>query len=125
MTQGWKLYKNAPADGTVVCDAQDVPEGTAKSVLIGQAPVQFPILIVRREGRMHAYVNACPHQYLPLDYRAAQVLSADGRILRCTNHHAGFCAVTGLGVEGIGIGGHLDPVPVRIDSNDLLVVDDP
>jgi nitrite reductase/ring-hydroxylating ferredoxin subunit len=73
---------------------------------------------------VHAFVNACPHQYLPLDHRGDSILSADGAVIRCTNHGAGFCFSTGHGVEGLGIDQKLDVVPVRIDELGRVVIDD-
>jgi nitrite reductase/ring-hydroxylating ferredoxin subunit len=73
---------------------------------------------------VQAFVNACPHQYLPLDHRGDSILSADGTVIRCTNHGAGFCASTGHGVEGLGIDQQLDVVPVRICDLGQIVIDD-
>jgi len=73
---------------------------------------------------VHAFVNACPHQYLPLDHRGNSILSADGTVVRCTNHGAGFCISTGQGVEGLGIDHQLDAVPVCIDDLGQIVIDD-
>lgn len=83
----------------------------------------FPVLLARSGGQIRAYVNACPHQFLPLDYRAKSVLSSDGRILRCSNHEAGFDLVTGEGIDGFGAGCALDPIPVREDESGQVVID--
>ena len=96
----------------MICSLSSVPElGTHSVELSG-----FPILLARCESRLVAYVNACPHQFLPLDYRSKSVLSSDGRILRCTNHGAGFSVQTGDGVEGLGIGTCLCAIPVTLEG---------
>ncbi|WP_068110800.1 Rieske (2Fe-2S) protein [Tropicimonas marinistellae] len=116
MSDDWKSYPGAPADGTVICPLADVPEaGTASVDLEG-----FPVLLARSGGRLVAYVNACPHQFLPLDYRRGSVLSADGKVLRCSNHEAGFELETGKGVDGFGVGCSLDPVPVEVTGDGLV-----
>jgi nitrite reductase/ring-hydroxylating ferredoxin subunit len=115
MSDAWTSYRNAPADGTFLCEADDVAEGSVKSIKLG--PAAFPILIVRSAGALAAYVNACPHQYLPLDHRGDDVLSADGTVLRCTNHSAGFRVQDGVGIEGLGLNCGLDSIPIVVDDD--------
>lgn len=116
MSDEWKSYPSAPAEGTVICPLSSVPEiGTYGVDLDG-----FPVLLARRDGRLFAYVNACPHQFLPLDYRGSSVLSADGRMLRCTNHQAGFDLETGEGIDGFAVGCNLDSVPVEVMDDGLI-----
>jgi nitrite reductase/ring-hydroxylating ferredoxin subunit len=117
MTGSWQSYRGAPAPGTRLCALNDLPETGTKSLDLDG----FPILLIRVRSRLHAYVNACPHQYLPLDHKGGQLLSADGARIRCTNHSAGFCVETGDGVEGLGIGTCLDAIPIVIRSEDVLI----
>ena len=79
----------------------------------------FPLLLVRAGERVHAYVNACPHQFLPLDYRGPQILSADGGKLMCTGHGAMFDAATGEPLAGADCA--LDRVPLRLVAGQLLI----
>lgn len=118
MAEAWKSYRGAPAEGTEVCTVEKIPDpGTLTFDLDG-----FPLLLVKRSGTVRAFVNACPHQYLPLDYQGDKLLSADGRIIRCTNHQAGFLIETGEGVEGLGIGCALDAVPVSITDEGAVMI---
>jgi nitrite reductase/ring-hydroxylating ferredoxin subunit len=120
MSDAWKSYRGAPADGTILCDAEDLADGEVKSLKLGTAA--FPILLVRSAGALGAYVNACPHQYLPLDHRSGHVLSADGSVLRCTNHGAGFRVEDGVGVEGLGLNCGLDAIPIVVDDEGRIRV---
>ena len=124
MCDGWKSYRSAPSIGTLVCSAGSIPDAGFKSVVVTSAAGTFPILVFKTGDAVHAFVNACPHQYLPLDHRGDGILSADGAVIRCTNHGAGFCFSTGHGVEGLGIDQKLDVVPVRIDELGRVVIDD-
>ncbi|WP_340110394.1 Rieske (2Fe-2S) protein [Pikeienuella sp. HZG-20] len=118
MSEAWRLYAHAPAPGTRICAAEEAPAaGTRCFDLDG-----FPILLVRVEGRIMAYVNACPHHFLPLNHRGERLLSADGTVIRCTNHGAGFLAATGEGVEGAGIGAALDRIPVDLNEKGDVIV---
>jgi len=124
MRDAWKSYRSAPGNGALVCSADSVADAGFKSVVVTSATGTFPILVFKRGNAVHAFVNACPHQYLPLDHRGNSILSADGTVVRCTNHGAGFCISTGEGVEGLGIHHQLDAVPVRIDDLGQIVIDD-
>lgn len=118
MSENWKTYPSAPAEGTTICEASLVPEDRTCSVELNG----FPILLARSSGRIVAYVNACPHQFLPLDHRKPSVLSADRRVLRCSNHEAGFDLATGEGIDGFGEGCALDPVPVDVTDDGMVRV---
>ena len=124
MCEGWKIYRSAPSNGALVCSADSIPDAGFKSVVVTSAAGTFPVLVFKTGSAVHAFVNACPHQYLPLDHRGDSILSADGTVIRCTNHGAGFCVSTGHGVEGLGIDQQLDAVPVRIDDLGQIVIDD-
>jgi nitrite reductase/ring-hydroxylating ferredoxin subunit len=114
MSNGWKSYRGAPREGTLLCRADEIADDSTKSLALDCG--KFPVLLVKSAGVVRAFVNACPHQYLPLDYRGHKLLSADSTIIRCTNHGAGFRLVDGIGVEGYGIGRALDAIPVSVDG---------
>jgi nitrite reductase/ring-hydroxylating ferredoxin subunit len=78
--------------------------------------------MVRKGRDVRAFVNACPHQYLPLNHKGDKLISTDGKVIRCTNHSAGYSAETGEGIEGLGIGKCLDAIPVRVATDDIVVV---
>ncbi len=118
MSDSWKSWSGAPAPGSMLCPRSDISDGGSLCLLQDE----FPIVLVRKGDAVKAYVNACPHQYLPLNHRGDRLLSSDGSILRCTNHNAGFSSDTGEGVEGLGIGGCLDVIPVTVDRNDQIVI---
>ena len=109
MSDAWKSYPGAPDPGAELCQVEAIPNPGTHCLLIDG----FPLLLVRQGSTINAFVNACPHQYLPMNHKGDRMLSSDGQVLRCTNHAAGFDSRTGQGVEGLGIGSCLDPVPVE------------
>lgn len=117
----WTDYKNAPAPGTVLARSDDI----AKSETLARVLDGYPVLIARTAAGLFAYVNACPHQYLPLDHKGDRLLSADQRTLRCTNHSAGFDIETGEGTEGLGLGCALDAIPIVERNGDIVVSKEP
>lgn len=121
MSGGWRSYRGAPEPGTRLCTLDDLAVGRALCLDVAG----FPLVLLRLGAdSVRAYVNACPHQYLPLDHRADRVLSADGRALLCTNHGAAFAVETGLGVAGPGLGACLDPVPVTLADGTVRIADE-
>ncbi len=118
MSDSWKSWSGAPISGSTLAPRSDIPDGGTLCLLQDE----FPIVLVRKGNTVKAFVNACPHQYLPLNHRGDKLLSADGTILRCSNHSAGFSSDTGEGVEGLGIGACLDAIPVTVNRDDQIVV---
>ncbi|MBO9454490.1 Rieske 2Fe-2S domain-containing protein [Paracoccus sp. R12_1] len=113
----WRDYSTAPAPGTPICAAIEVTG--VHPVTVSTEKGEFPLLMVKDEGGYLAYVNACPHQYLPLNYRGDQMLSADGTMLLCTGHGARFDLRTGRAIKGADCG--LDPVPVSLENGMLVI----
>lgn len=115
----WTDYASAPPPGTPVCRAVEI--GGAETREVTSERGAFPLVLVRTGGEVRAYVNACPHQFLPLDHRGPRILSADGSLLMCSNHGAMFDAATGEGVAGEGLGCALDPVPLDLRDGRLVI----
>ncbi|MGQ7246353.1 Rieske (2Fe-2S) protein [Halomonas sp. V046] len=113
MTDAWRSYKSAPPAGTRVVPADALIPGASHCTTVVTENGRFPLVLVRSDADiLHAYVNACPHQYLPLDSRGSNILSRDGGLLICSAHQATFRTDTGEGVSGPGQGEALDPVPL-------------
>lgn len=119
MTLHWSEFPDAPLPGAFLFDSDEVIDGQVLSREIAG----FPFLAVTLDGRVHVYVNACPHQFLPLDHRGASILSADARHLICSNHSAVFRATDGVGVGGEGVGCALSEVPVTRVERRIFVAE--
>lgn len=113
----WQSFPHAPPLGTRICASRDTPQTGVKSFNLNG----FPLILVASADGLRAYVNACPHQFLPLDWRSVAILSEDAETLRCSNHDAGFDACTGAGIDGLGQGCALDPVPVNSVNGALFI----
>ena len=113
----WSDYSTAPPAGTPVCFASDL-EGVQTFEVASDAG-RFPLILIRKDGELRGYVNACPHQYLPLDYQGKQLVSACGGKLMCTAHGAQFEIHTGEALAGAPCG--LDPVPVTEREGQIFI----
>jgi nitrite reductase/ring-hydroxylating ferredoxin subunit len=126
MTSGneeWRKSPEAPAPGTCLGPLTDIPDGEAREYVFGTGRRVFSMLVVRRGGDARAYVNACPHVWLPLTFRASGVVSADGGRLVCSNHFAQFSVEDGRALSGpVRPGCGLTLVPIHIDAKNCLII---
>jgi nitrite reductase/ring-hydroxylating ferredoxin subunit len=116
VSEAWRLRPNAPRAGQALCAAEALPEGVAREVVFGAGVAPFSMLMVRRSGRVHAYLNLCPHFSLPLNQRRDAFLTPDGDRLMCTQHLAVFRIEDGVCVEGACVGARLEPIAVAVEA---------
>ena len=117
----WRLRPRAPMPGTVLGPLADIRDGDAREYVFGRGTTVFSMFVVRRGRSVYGYLNICPHYSSPLNYRAGEFLSEDGRYIRCTMHFSEFRIEDGFGVSGAAERCWLDPVPVHIES-DMIVI---
>jgi len=113
----WQEFPGAPALGTKICAVADIPCKGVLSVALGE----YPVLVLKAGADIQVFVNACPHQFLPLDQRSSSVISTDGLRLMCSNHHAEFNISNGEGASGHGLYSCLSIVPTHIYIDTIVV----
>ncbi len=101
---------------------EDLPDGSATPASYRKGGRDVPVLVVRRGAELRAYLDLCPHAYLPMTYRGKRVLSADGERLRCTNHGAEFAVADGRQLGGPGGGCGLTPVALNVGADGTVLV---
>lgn len=105
----------------ILCRADAIAEGEVR----GFAPMPgglTGLIALRHAGRLHVYVNACPHLGLPLEMVPDHFLDAAGRYMVCSAHGARFRLEDGRCVSGPCSGEALEPVPCEVDeAGDLSV----
>lgn len=97
MSGGEAAQAERDADGIA---AVDFAEGDIKVLQVVDGDQTWAVLVVRSEGVLRAYLNACPHQYLPLDFQGPNIVSADGSMLMCSMHGAMFAIEDGRCLDG-------------------------
>lgn len=113
----WQDFPDAPALGSQICAVADIPRGGVLSLSLDG----YPVLVLIDGTTAKVFVNACPHQFLPLDQRSNSILSSDGLRLMCSNHQAEFDIADGTGVIGFGVGACLAAVPTQLEGEYLVV----
>ena len=100
----------------VLADTRRLPEGTAVRFAVTVDGVGRDAFAVRWKGGIHAYLNTCRHQSLPLDFGDAHFFDEAYDALVCCHHGARYRPETGACLEGPCAGGRL--TPLVIDERD-------
>jgi nitrite reductase/ring-hydroxylating ferredoxin subunit len=104
----------------VLCRVEDIAEGSARG--FPAAPGSFTgLFAVKKDGRIHVYVNSCPHIGLPLEPLPDRFLDAKKQVIICSAHGARFRIEDGFCVTGPCAGESLEAVPVRIVDGQVVV----
>lgn len=104
-----------------LCGSDDIAEGTARGFVLGEGANRRDIVLVRKHGTLHAYVNSCPHQLTPLETFPDKFLNEDGSLLVCSTHGARFRAEDGFCVSGPCQGKSLASVPFESRDGTITV----
>ncbi|MCF8482041.1 MAG: Rieske 2Fe-2S domain-containing protein [Rhodospirillum sp.] len=72
------------------------------------------VFVVRHDSGVRGYVNRCPHNRIPLDFKPDDFLNLGKTHIQCATHGALFLMGDGLCVEGPCRGKRLDAFPVTV-----------
>jgi nitrite reductase/ring-hydroxylating ferredoxin subunit len=106
--------ESLPAGTVEVCGADELWDGEMACVRVGDAAV----LLVKLDGRFHAYQARCPHQGVALAEG-----ELEGGVLTCRAHRWQFDAVSGQGVNPRSA--HLKRFPVHVAGRTVLIETEP
>lgn len=104
-----------------LCSSDGIEEGGSAGFTLetGNGPIR--LMVIRKQGALHVYVNSCPHRRLPLDFHPGRFLTEDGGHILCTNHIALFRIDDGICVDGPCRGQALERIPCRVQDGVLYV----
>jgi nitrite reductase/ring-hydroxylating ferredoxin subunit len=105
----------------VLCRSDEVAEGSARGFAFGDGVDRRDIVLVRKRGVLHAYVNSCPHQLTPLETFRDKFLNEDGTLFVCSTHGARFRVEDGVCVSGPCEGKSLQAVAIEIDGGSIIL----
>lgn len=104
-----------------LCASNELAEGASRGFAPEVNGAPLPIFAVRKNGKVFAYRNLCPHAWIPLEWVPDQFLSADKSLIQCANHGALFTLETGRCVAGPCHGQSLTAVKVSEEDGSLLL----
>lgn len=97
---------------TKTLDVASLPEQGAAEVWLDPEDPGTSLIVLRRDGHVHAYRNVCPHAGRFLNWAPGRFLFDSDRLV-CAAHGAVFEVRTGLCVDGPCRGSHLIPIAVE------------
>ncbi|MCB1836639.1 MAG: Rieske (2Fe-2S) protein [Alcanivoracaceae bacterium] len=100
-----------------VCTASELEEDQARGVEIDGKSV----VLVKKDGQVHAYLNWCPHLGIELNFMPDQFLDSDNAFLMCANHGALFEIDSGHCLSGPCSGGALMKIDVAVEGDQILL----
>ena len=107
--------------GRVLCRVKDLEVTHAKDIVIHNGDEQYSILIVDWKGRVHAFVNSCPHSKVPLNLIGDKFFDRTGNYLLCTMHGAHFRPDDGYCTLGPCRGKSLRPFPIKVHDGNVII----
>ena len=78
-----------------------------------------PAFVVRKNGKVHGYLNRCAHVAMELDWQEGVFFDFEGRDLLCSTHGATYDAASGRCIGGPCNGSPL--MKLRLEERDGLV----
>ena len=100
-----------------------IGEPATKNVVLAEGEDELDIVIVQTKDTRHAYINCCPHQFIPLETFPNHFLTEDKKFLVCSGHGAKFQLDTGKCVSGPCFGKGLDPL-LTVEKDGALYLDE-
>ena len=78
--------------------------------------------LVYHEGKIHSYMNRCPHTGANLDWVPHQFLDSEKKLIQCATHGALFNIKDGLCLRGPCIGDRLISVENVLEGDTVYLV---
>ena len=100
-----------------LCSSHALSEGTSRGFELDEVR----LLITRREGRVYAYKNRCPHRGVALEWQPDQFLDPSASLIQCSTHAALFLIESGECVAGPCAGQSLTALDCREDSQGIWI----
>jgi nitrite reductase/ring-hydroxylating ferredoxin subunit len=107
-----------------LCRTADIADPGTANVVLGPGEDDLDVLIVKSAGQVQAYINCCPHQFIPLETFPNHFLTEDKRHLVCSGHGALFELQTGFCTWGPCEGLALDPLKVVERDGSVYLAED-
>ncbi|MEZ2354393.1 Rieske (2Fe-2S) protein [Caballeronia sp. RCC_10] len=103
----------------LLCHLDDIPDGGSRGML--RDGLDDKLCVIRQADDVFVWLNDCPHEHRPMEYRQDRFLSGDGRHIVCYAHSAHFEIRTGRCFAGPCVGTFLKRVPVRIENGNVWI----
>jgi nitrite reductase/ring-hydroxylating ferredoxin subunit len=107
----------------VLCRSEQLAEGKAIGIEHAVAG-ERGYIVLRRGGKVYAYINRCPHTGVNLDWLPNQFYDSSGDHLQCAMHGALFEPETGHCLRGPCAGDALTVIAVAERDGEIVLQHD-
>ncbi len=109
---------------TLLCNLADIANPGARGFELETGNGIASLFIVRREEKVFAYQNRCPHTGIGLQWQPDQFLDIENNFIQCATHGALFTMEKGYCVRGPCVGQSLVSIPLSVSAaGDIQVID--
>ena len=109
--------------GDVLCRLEELENPGSRGFIMLRDGEEEEIFVVRDGEEAYAYVNICPHRFLPLNWKPDIFLNFQKTRILCVVHAATFDLRDGACLGGPCPGQGLEAIPLRIDNGVILLAD--
>jgi len=109
--------------GDVLCRLDELENPGSRGFIMLRDGEEEEIFVIRDGDDAFAYVNVCPHRFLPLNWKPDVFLNFQKTRILCVVHAATFDMRDGSCLGGPCPGQGLETIPLRIDNGVILLAD--
>ncbi|MET0029331.1 MAG: Rieske 2Fe-2S domain-containing protein [Candidatus Thiodiazotropha sp.] len=109
----------------VLCDFDELPDPGSHGFRLERMGEPLELLVVRREDRVFAYQNSCPHTGINLEWQPDRFLDISLSFIQCATHGALFRIDDGLCLRGPCVGQRLIPLKIGLVGGKVVLMDEP
>ncbi|MBU9641152.1 Rieske (2Fe-2S) protein [Burkholderia gladioli] len=113
------MSEQRPITGQLLCPLASLPDGDSRGMLREGADDR--LCVIRQGDQVFVWLNECPHEHRPMEYRQDRFLSGDGQHIVCYAHSAHFDMRTGECFAGPCVGQYLTKVPARVEDGNVWI----
>lgn len=108
-----------------LCAVNDLDDPGSRGFEVEAANLDEPLagFLVKKDDRVFAYRNRCPHVGAPLEWQPDQFLDPDGGFIQCAMHGALFEIDSGACLAGPCAGDQLQPLSIDIREDSVWLTD--
>ncbi len=105
-----------------LCHIDEIADPGAKGFKLKQGRTERLLFLVKKEGKVYAYENKCPHAGINLEWQDDDFLDNEKNLIQCSVHGALFHIENGECAGGPCNGIGLTPIKIETDATGHIVL---
>ena len=105
-----------------ICKFDEILDNDAKGFVATVEGKKRNIFLARKNGKIFAYLNWCPHNQVLIDQIPNKFFNKDNTYILCSKHGALFEIDGGLCIEGPCEGEKLKSLEIKMEGGTIFIV---